>query len=84
MKVPVSWLSEYVDIDIGLDDLADRLTMAGNEVVSIERTGWVDNVVVGLVTAVRPHPDADRLRLVRVDHGDGEADRGNQICDISS
>ena len=64
MKVPVSWLGEYVDIDIGLDDLAHRLTMAGNEVDSIEKTGWIDNVVVGHVEAVRPHPDADRLRLV--------------------
>ena len=45
MKVPVSWLSEYVDIDIGLDDLSHRLTMAGNEVGSIDRTGWIENVV---------------------------------------
>ena len=73
MKVPVSWLREYVDIDMSLDDLAHRLTMAGNEVDSIARTGWVDNVVVGHVKAVRPHPDADRLRLVTVDHGGGEA-----------
>ena len=74
MKVPVSWLGEYVDIDIGLDDLAHRLTMAGNEVDSIEKTGWIDNVVVGHVEAVRPHPDADRLRLVTVDHGAGHAE----------
>ena len=74
MKVPVSWLKEYVDIEISLDELADRLTMAGNEVESIDRTGWIDNVVVGRVQSVRPHPHADRLRLVTVDHGDGEAD----------
>ena len=74
MKVPVSWLSEYVDIDMNLDDLAHRLTMAGNEVEDIERTGWIDNVVVGHVLAVEPHPDADRLRLVKVDHGNGEAE----------
>ena len=74
MKVPVSWLKEYVDIEISLDELADRLTMAGNEVESIDRTGWIDNVVVGRVQSVRPHPDADRLRLVTVDHGYGEAD----------
>ena len=74
MKVPVSWLSEYVDIDMSLDELAHRLTMAGNEVDSIERTGWIDNVVVGHVKAVRPHPDADRLRLVTVDYGGGEAE----------
>ena len=74
MKVPVSWLNEYVDIDLSLEDLAHRLTMAGNEVGSIDKTGWLDNVVVGHVRAVRPHPDAERLRLVTVDHGDGEAE----------
>jgi phenylalanyl-tRNA synthetase beta chain len=73
MKVPVSWLSEYVDIDMSLDDLAHRLTMAGNEVDSIERTGWIDNVVVGHVQAVQKHPAADRLSLVTVDYGGGEA-----------
>ena len=74
MKVPVSWLSEYVDIDMSLDDLAHRLTMAGNEVEEIERTGWIDNVVVGHVLTVAPHPDADRLRLVTIDHGEGQAE----------
>jgi phenylalanyl-tRNA synthetase beta chain len=74
MKVPVSWLSEYVDFEMDLDELAHRLTMAGNEVEEIERTGWIDNVVVGHVKAVAPHPDADRLRLVTVDHGHGEAE----------
>ena len=74
MKVPVSWLSEYVDFDMSLDDLAHRLTMAGNEVEAIERTGWIDNVVVGHVLSVTPHPDADRLRLVTVDHGNGQAE----------
>ena len=74
MKVPVSWLNEYVDVDMSLDDLAHRLTMGGNEVEEIERTGWIDNVVVGHVKAVAQHPDADRLRLVTVDHGNGEAE----------
>ena len=60
MKVPVSWLSEYVDINMSLDDLAHRLTMGGNEVEDIERTGWIDNVLVGHVKAVAQHPDADQ------------------------
>jgi len=74
MKVPVSWLKEYVDIEMKLDDLAHRLTMAGNEVQGIQRTGWIENVVVGQVKNIAQHPDADRLRLVTVDHGDGEAE----------
>ena len=71
MKVPLSWLREYVDVNIDVEDLAHRLTMAGNEVDSIERFGYVENVVVGEVLEVSQHPNADRLRLVRVNDGDG-------------
>ena len=71
MKVPLSWLREYVDVNIDVDELAHRLTMAGNEVDSIERFGHVDNVVVGRVLRVTSHPNADRLRLVQVDDGEG-------------
>ena len=71
MKVPLSWLREYVDVNIDVDELAHRLTMAGNEVDSIERFGHIENVVVGEVLHVSPHPNADRLRLVQVDDGDG-------------
>ena len=71
MKVPLSWLREYVDVHIDVDELAHRLTMAGNEVDSIERFGHIENVVVGEVLDVSQHPNADRLVLVRVDTGDG-------------
>ncbi|MDA0677322.1 MAG: phenylalanine--tRNA ligase subunit beta, partial [Chloroflexi bacterium] len=72
MKVPLSWLSDYVDITLSPEDLAHRLTMAGTEVEKIDRTASWDNVVVGHVRAVRPHPDADRLRLVTVFNGESE------------
>src|SRR3972149_2003623 len=70
MRVPLKWLREYVDVSIPLKEVAHRLTMAGLEVTGIERTGsdW-ENVVVGEVLEVRPHPDADRLRLVPVGGG---------------
>ncbi len=53
-----------------VEALARRLTLAGLEVTAVERVGgdW-DRVVVGRVLEVRPHPDADRLRLVTVDKG---------------
>ena len=69
MKVPLSWLREYVDVTIDVDELAHRLTMAGNEVDSIERFGHIENVAVGEVLNVSPHPNADRLRLVEVNDG---------------
>jgi phenylalanyl-tRNA synthetase beta chain len=74
MLVPVTWLKEYVDLNLPLEQLANRLTLAGMEVEEIERTGeWWDpeTIVVGQVLAVKPHPNADRLTLVDVDYGAG-------------
>ncbi len=78
MKVPLSWLRDYVDIRIPIDDLARKLTMAGHEVAEIIFTGgeW-EHVVVGQITAINPHPNADRLRLATVDTG---ADLLQVVC----
>ncbi len=67
MKVPLSWLAEFVDLDLAPEALAERLTLLGMEVKGIERRGeaWRD-VVVGELLEVRPHPRADRLSLARV------------------
>ena len=74
MKVPLSWLADYVDITLAVEELAHRLSMAGAEVEAIERSGadWGDRVRVGLVTALEPHPNADRLRLATIDFGGDE------------
>ncbi len=74
MKIPLSWLREYVDIDPdNVGELAHRLTMAGNEVGEVHVIGgtW-DNVYVGHVVSVVPHPNADRLTLVTVSLGNEE------------
>jgi phenylalanyl-tRNA synthetase beta chain len=74
MKISLNWLKEYVDITIPLDDLAEKLTMAGFEVGGMDAIGggW-DNVVVGQIKAVNPHPNADRLTLPTVDLGTEQA-----------
>ena len=71
MRVPLSWLKDYVPITLAPKDLAHRLTLAGLEVGEIEeKGGWDrDRVVAGLVTTIEPHPGADRLRLATVDLG---------------
>jgi len=77
MKVPISWLKDYVDITLAVEELAERLTLAGLEVGGIEYLGiegadlpWDhDNIVVGHILAVKPHPNADRLVLADVDYG---------------
>jgi phenylalanyl-tRNA synthetase beta chain len=73
MRVPLSWLGEYVDIELAPEALAERLTLLGMEVKGIERLGtdW-RNVVVGELLSVERHPRADRLSLTRVTIGSGE------------
>ena len=73
MKVPLSWLAEFVDIELTPEALAERLTLLGMEVRSIERRGteW-QNVVVGELRTVARHPRADRLSLTTVTIGSGE------------
>ena len=72
MQVPLSWLREYVDIDLPPHELAHRLTMAGVEVGEVTELGGWENCCVGEVLEVSPHPDADSLQLCRVNPGNGE------------
>ncbi|HUV44896.1 MAG TPA: phenylalanine--tRNA ligase subunit beta [Dehalococcoidales bacterium] len=73
MKISLNWIKQYVDISLPPKEVADRLTMAGSEVKGLQVIGesW-DSIVVGRITAVNPHPNADRLTLVTIDHGSGE------------
>jgi phenylalanyl-tRNA synthetase beta chain len=73
MRVPLSWLRDYVDVDLAPEALAERLTLLGMEVKGIERWGdeW-RNVVVGELLSVEKHPNADRLSLTSVRVADGE------------
>lgn len=71
IRVPVSWLRDYVDIPVGVDELAERLHLAGLEVERVERTGDWERVWVGRVTALEKHPNADKLLLASVDYGAG-------------
>lgn len=70
MKFTVNWLKKYIDFDLANADLADRLTMAGLEVDSIEELyPGLEGIKVALVREVKPHPNADRLSLCEVDDG---------------
>ncbi len=73
MKAPLSWLREFVDIDLAPEALAERLTLLGMEVRGIERRGtdW-HNVVIGELLTVARHPNADRLSLTTVTLGSGD------------
>ncbi len=70
MKVSLSWLKDYVPIQMDPADLAEALTMVGLEVESVsERYGYLDTVFVGRIDEITPHPKADKLRLCRVNTG---------------
>jgi phenylalanyl-tRNA synthetase beta chain len=73
--VPYSWLREYCDPGLAPEELADRLVMTGTEVERLAVSGppQADGFVVAKVLAAEQHPDADRLRVCRVD--DGEVER---------
>ena len=73
MKVPISWLKEYIDIDFSTEELADKLIFSGIEVEGIETVGSsFEGIVVGEVLSIEKHPNADRLRLCRVSNGTEE------------
>ena len=70
MKVSLSWLKDYISIDMNIDDLADALTMAGLEVEYVsDRYSYLNSVMVGRVVEVETHPNADKLKLCHVDIG---------------
>ncbi|HHT36936.1 MAG: phenylalanine--tRNA ligase subunit beta [Candidatus Wallacebacter cryptica] len=70
MKVSYRWLQEYTVVPWSPQELADRLTMAGIEVESIERLApELPNVRVGLIEKVEPHPNAD-LKVCAINVGD--------------
>ncbi len=70
MIAPLSWLKEYVDIDISAAELQEKLFSCGFEVEELTYLGRdVENVVTGKILATEKHPDADRLTVCKVDCG---------------
>ena len=78
MKVLLSWLREFAPIEGDPADLGEQLSGLGLAVESIKPIGQgLGGIVVARVLGLRPHPDADRIQIVDVDAGDGEA---LQVC----
>jgi phenylalanyl-tRNA synthetase beta chain len=70
MKVSLSWLKEYIPVDLEPSVIAEKLTMAGLEVDAMEeRYDYLNHVVVAKVDAVQKHPNADKLSVCTVDAG---------------
>ena len=72
MKISLSWLSDYISIPFAPKELAAKLTALGIEVEAIEDfAAKFAKIVVGEVLEVAPHPNADKLRLTKVNIGNG-------------
>ena len=73
MKFSEQWLREWVNPKVSTGELVEQLTMAGLEVDSVEPLGeGLDVLLVAEVVSVEAHPDADKLRVCRVNVGQGE------------
>jgi phenylalanyl-tRNA synthetase beta chain len=73
VKIPVSWLREYVRVDATSAEIAEALSISTAEVNGIERVGVAGELGlfrVGHVLEAAKHPDADRLQLTSVDVGE--------------
>jgi phenylalanyl-tRNA synthetase beta chain len=77
MKAPLSWLREFVPIELSAEELASSLALSGTEVERVTESGvpgGAENLarfVVGRVLECDRHPDADRLSVCQVEVGDG-------------
>lgn len=70
MKMALSWLKRYVDIDVSVEELCDKMVMSGFEVESVEDlSASMSNVVAARILKLEKHPDADKLQICLMDVG---------------
>lgn len=73
MNLPMSWLKDYMDIDVSPKEFSDAMTMSGSKVEGYESMGdSIDKVVAGKILTCEDHPDSDHLHVTTVDAGTGE------------
>jgi len=83
MNVSLRWLEDFLRRRLEVKDVTERLAMLGAPVDAVEPLHpGLDDIVIGLVEEVRPHPNADRLRVCIVN--DGSAERRNVVCGASN
>ena len=76
MKISYKWLKDFIDLNDNIQEISDSLTSVGLEVESTEVVesikGGLEGLVVGHVMECVQHPNADRLRVTKVDVGAAE------------
>ncbi|MCX7773105.1 MAG: phenylalanine--tRNA ligase subunit beta [Clostridia bacterium] len=70
MKAPIKWLNDYTEIKVPVKQYMDAMTLSGSKVEGVEdMTKNLEKIVVGKITSIEKHPDADKLRICKVDIG---------------
>ena len=70
MKISYNWIKDFVDIDIPVEELAEKLSTSGFEVEEYEfQNKHLHDVYVGKITKIEKHPEADRLQVCQVNVG---------------
>ena len=73
MKVSLNWLKYYVDIDVSVEDLCNKMTLAGFEIEElIDQSQSMHYVVVAKILEIEKHPDSDHLLICQLDIGESE------------
>ncbi|MBQ5809958.1 MAG: phenylalanine--tRNA ligase subunit beta, partial [Clostridia bacterium] len=73
MKVSIGWLKKYVDINVSIEELCDKMVMSGFEIDGMEDLSeCMKNVVAAKILKLEKHPDADKLQICTMDIGAGE------------
>ena len=73
MQISLNWLKELVPLEVDAEELAHRLTMLGLEIEAVKEPGKeLQDIYVGHILDIQPHPDADKLVVCRTDVGRGE------------
>ena len=68
MVLPMNWAKEFADFDCSAKEMADRLTMTGSKVECYENAAdAVENVVIGRIESIVPHPDSDHMIVCQVE-----------------
>lgn len=73
MDLPISWLREYADVNVGMKEYIEDITMSGSKVEGYTTLAEeIKNIVTGYIKAIEKHPDADKLQICTIDAGQGK------------
>ncbi len=73
MDISLNWLKDYIDLDVGVEELCEKMTMLGLEIEKVSHTAeGLDGILIGQITSIEPHPDADKLVICKTDVGESE------------